>query len=74
MKQQPLTPDEVKSSFRSNGVTFTEWAKSRGYPRHEVYRVLNGVSKAHYGRAHQIAIDLGLKSIQPKETQNGESR
>lgn len=74
MKQHPLTPDEVKRSFRSKGVTFTEWAKSRGYPRHEVYRVLNGVSKAHYGRAHQIAIDLGLKSSQQSQPQNGESR
>lgn len=56
-----LTPDQVKQRFRAAGITFTVWARQQGYPRHEVYRVLNGVSKAHYGRAHEIAVKLGLK-------------
>lgn len=57
----PLTPDQVKQRFRAAGITFTTWAREHGYPRHEVYRVLNGVTKAHYGRAHEIAVKLGIK-------------
>lgn len=57
-----LTPSErVKKQFIQRGITFTDWAKEHGYPRHEVYRVLNGQSKAKYGRAHDIAVALGLK-------------
>lgn len=61
-RQTPLTPDQVRQRFRTAGVTFTNWAREHGYPRHEVYRVLNGVTKAHYGRAHEIAVKLGLKA------------
>lgn len=56
-----MTPDQVKKRFQENGVTFTEWATSNGYTRNEVYRVLNGQAKAHYGKAHEIAVKLGLK-------------
>ncbi|WP_241374860.1 DNA-binding protein [Escherichia coli] len=30
--------------------------------RQEVYRVLNGQTKARYGKSHEIAVKLGLKS------------
>lgn len=56
-----MTPDQVKKNFRSRGQTITEWATQRGYKPHAVYRVLNGFDKAHYGRAHEIAVALGLK-------------
>jgi gp16 family phage-associated protein len=56
-----LTPEQVKQQFRAAGITFTTWAREHGYQRYEVYRVLNGVSKAHYGRAHDIAVKLRLK-------------
>ncbi len=56
--------DKVKKSFRQRGVTFTDWAKENGYTRNEVYRVLNGQAKCHYGRAHEIAVKLGLKPMQ----------
>ncbi|MEO1902629.1 MAG: DNA-binding protein [Alcanivorax sp.] len=56
-----LTADQIKARFRAKGVTVTQWAEENGYPRHAVYRVLNGFDKAHYGRAHEIAVALGLK-------------
>ncbi|WKE65053.1 DNA-binding protein [Gallaecimonas kandeliae] len=56
-----MTPKQVKEALRAQGTTITKWAEERGYPRAAVYRVLNGVEKAAYGRAHQIAVDLGLK-------------
>lgn len=59
-----LTPEQVKTKFREQGTTFTEWAKQHGFKRHAVYRVLNGFDKAHYGQAHRIAVALGMKQDQ----------
>lgn len=56
-----LTADQVKERFRLAGKTFTAWAQENGYTRQEVYRVLNGQHKANYGKAHEIAVKLGLK-------------
>ncbi|PIV87606.1 MAG: DNA-binding protein [Hydrogenophilales bacterium CG17_big_fil_post_rev_8_21_14_2_50_63_12] len=57
-----MTPQQIKSKFRREGKTFTEWAAEHGYPRNAVYRVLNGFDKANYGRAHEIAVKLGMKT------------
>lgn len=54
--------DKVKQRFRQRGETITHWAQEHGYTRNEVYRVLNGQAKAHYGKAHDIAVKLGLKA------------
>lgn len=58
---KPLTADQIKTNLRAQGITITKWASQHGYRREEVYRVLNGQSKAHYGKAHRIALALGLK-------------
>lgn len=60
-RKAPLTPDQVKEQFRRRGVTLTEWARERGFPRQAVYRVLNGQLKANFGASHEIAVALGLK-------------
>lgn len=57
-----LTGDQVKARFRAAGKTVTQWAEEHGYTRGAVYRVLNGFDKAHYGKAHEIAVALGMKS------------
>ncbi|RAS18915.1 gp16 family phage-associated protein [Microvirgula sp. AG722] len=57
-----MTPAQVKARFRREGRTFTAWADENGYTRNAVYRVLNGFDKGNYGRAHEIAVKLGLKS------------
>lgn len=58
-----LTAEQVKENFRQAGKTITTWAIENGYTRNEVYRVLNGQAKAHYGKAHDIAVKLGLKPL-----------
>lgn len=60
-RKTPLTPSQIRQQLRARGVTITAWAQERGYDREAVYRVLNGKDKAHYGRAHEIAVALGLK-------------
>lgn len=56
-----MTPKQIKDRLRQQGKTITQWAEEHGYSREHVYRVLNGVDKAHYGRAHEIAVAIGLK-------------
>ena len=56
-----MTAEQVKTIFRQQGITFTSWAEENGYTRNEVYRVLNGQTKARYGKSHEIAVKLGLK-------------
>lgn len=56
-----MTPQEVKDKFIREGKTFTDWAAENGYRRQDVYRVLNGLSKAQRGKGHEIAVKLGLK-------------
>lgn len=56
-----LAAAEVKARLRLKGQTVKEWAKTNGYRFNEVYRVLNGQSKARYGQGHEIAVKLGLK-------------
>ena len=58
-----MTANKIREQFRQRGETITEWALKNGYKRNEVYRVLNGQCKAYYGRAHEIAVKLGLKSV-----------
>lgn len=65
-KDTDMSSEQVKKRFRQQGITFTEWAAANGYTRNEVYRVLNGQAKAHYGKAHEIAVKLGLKSAPEK--------
>ncbi|EOX6774863.1 DNA-binding protein [Salmonella enterica subsp. enterica serovar Manhattan] len=57
-----MTAEQVKNLLRQQGKTITEWANENGYTRNDVYRVLNGQVKARYGKGHEIAVKLGLKS------------
>ncbi|GAB0056733.1 hypothetical protein SIID45300_01044 [Candidatus Magnetaquicoccaceae bacterium FCR-1] len=62
----PDNPDlkEIKErNFRARGLTVKSWASMNGFPVEAVYRVLNGQLKANFGRAHQIAVALGMKSV-----------
>ena len=56
------TADTFKTRLRSQGKTIRQWAEENGFPPLAVYRVLNGVEKAHFGRAHDIAIAAGIKA------------
>lgn len=58
------TIEQVKKEFRSNGMTVASWAEENGYTPQEVYKVINRQHKGNYGRSHEIAVRLGLKSKQ----------
>lgn len=56
------TPQQVRSELHQRGETITSWCKQNNCSRNLVYQVLNGLCKARYGKAHEIAVKLGLKS------------
>lgn len=72
--QKVLSPEQVKQRLQMQGQTITQWALAHGYTRNEVYRVLNGQAKAHYGKAHAIAVKLGMKPADSQPTSRGEPR
>lgn len=57
-----MTREQIKQNFRKNGMTISDWARARGYKPNKVIRVLNGFDKGNYGKAHVIAVQLGLKA------------
>lgn len=63
-----ISSEQVKQRLRSQGVTITAWAEAHGYTRNEVYRVLNGQHKGHFGKAHDIAVALGMKAANDQPT------
>lgn len=56
-----MNAEQVKENFRQRGETMKSWSEQRGYDPTYVSRVLNGAVKANHGKAHQIAVELGLK-------------
>lgn len=56
-----LTPEQVKAQFEREGRTFSQWAEEKGFRPADVYKVINGLSKAKRGKGHEIAVKLGMK-------------
>lgn len=61
MSQGTKTTEEVRRDFERAGISIGSWAKQNGFSRQDVYAVLHGKNKAKYGKAHAIAVALGLK-------------
>ena len=61
------TRQEVRDDFSRKGLSITGWAKARGYTPNTVIAILadnesNPRLKCLRGEAHNIAVDLGIKS------------
>ncbi|MDF3822079.1 DNA-binding protein [Leptospira sp. 96542] len=56
-----MTLDQIKESFRTNGVTVRQFARANGFNETLVYAVLSGTNKASRGESFRIAVALGLK-------------
>jgi gp16 family phage-associated protein len=55
------TPEQVRERFRREGKPLSQWARENGFKPQCVYRVMAGIDKGYYGKAHTIAVMLGLK-------------
>lgn len=56
------TLEQIKAEYRAKGMPIARVARENGWTPQEVYKVLNGQSKGHYGKAHDIAVFFGLKN------------
>lgn len=53
----------VRKKFQENGICIADWARERGFPVNLVYDIMSGRKKCLRGKSHQIAVELGLKSV-----------
>ncbi len=56
-----MEAEKVKENFKKRGETIKAWCEVRQYDPTYVSRILNGAIKANRGKAHEIALELGLK-------------
>ena len=68
MTKHMSTTDQVRERFRREGSSLKQWARENGFKPDAVYRVMAGINKGYYGRAHVIATKLGLKPDLTKNT------
>lgn len=52
----------IKRGFAARGETISGWAERNGFRREEVYAMLAGRTSGRRGRAHALAVALGLKA------------
>ena len=55
--------DQVKKRFVSEGKTYSGWARENGFAPSTVIAVINGVNKGRRGKAHDVAVALGIKKV-----------
>jgi gp16 family phage-associated protein len=55
------TAEQAREWLRTNGVSASQFARDKGLSLDAVKEVLNGRSKANFGKAHAAAVALGMK-------------
>ncbi len=61
------TRQQIRDEFAASGVSYSAWARQRGYSPNTVIAVINDNDrnprlKCLRGEAHNIAVELGLKT------------
>ena len=61
------TRQQIRDEFAANGVSYSAWARQRGYSPNMVIAIVNDDDrnprlKCLRGDAHNIAVELGLKA------------
>ena len=56
------TCEQVKAEFAARGETFSGWADRHGFTHSLVYAVTSGRIIGRRGKAHEVALRLGLKA------------
>lgn len=55
------TAEQAREWLRTNGLSASQFARDKGLSLDAVKEVLNGRSKANFGKAHAAAVALGMK-------------
>lgn len=53
--------DQIREEFSRVGQPISEWARENGFTPQEVFEVLAGRNQGRRGKAHDIAVMLGMK-------------
>jgi gp16 family phage-associated protein len=62
VKTPPIkTGREVEAEFERTGTSVSEWAREHDFNPNLVFEVLKGRVKGKRGKAHNIAVLLGMK-------------
>lgn len=56
-----MTPAKVKENLRKRGKSLRQFCDEKGLPYKTAVAVLNGSNKGHFGKAHDVAVALGIK-------------
>jgi len=56
-----MSIQQVKERFEKEGKSYSQWAREQGFDPKTVIAVMNGVNKGRRGKAHDVAVALGLK-------------
>ncbi|BEV09340.1 DNA-binding protein [Methylophilus sp. DW102] len=56
-----MTPAKVKENLRKKGISLRQFCTEKNLPYKTAVAVLNGSNKGHFGKAHEVAVALGLK-------------
>jgi len=68
VKPRTRSPLEVAKEFRRTGTTVAQWARDHGVHKQIVHDLLTGKTKGHRGKAHRVAVLLGMKDGEIVET------
>lgn len=52
---------EARRWFESRGLSISDWAAANGFRPRDVYAALSGRTRGRRGKAHEVAVALGLK-------------
>lgn len=55
------TLDDFLSGLDAQGITVTEWARSRGFPARSVYAVISGHHTGTRGKARAVLTAMGIE-------------
>lgn len=58
--------EHAKRWFESRGLVISDWALERGFKPDDVYAALSGRTRGRRGKAHEVAVALGLKQSPPE--------
>ena len=56
-----MNRDELRESFRARGESIRDWAARNNFQPGLVYAVISGRIRGDRGKAHYVAVALGLK-------------
>lgn len=56
-----MSRNELRESFRSRGESIRDWAARNNFEPGLVYAVISGRIRGDRGKAHYVAVALGLK-------------